>query len=412
VRILVCGLNFYPEPTGIGKYTGELAEALCAAGHEVRVVTAPPYYPSWRVWDGYRRLWYRADNPSLNLSVIRCPLWVPANPTGLKRMLHLVSFALTSLPIVMWQRMWRPNVVIVVVPTLFCVPGALLAVVGGRSKRLVHTQDLELDAAFELGFIQNRVLRAMALRVERWLLNRFDMVSSISRRMLERLAGKGVAQEKLKLLPNWIDTEQIKPVSSDATFRKEWGLQPESVVVLYSGSLGEKQGIGTLLQAAASLENEEFIRFVICSDGPTFSRLMAAYSRLSNVIWRSLVPADRLSALLSTADIHVLPQSADAADLVMPSKLTGMLASGRPVIATAAPGTEVADVVQGKGLVAPPGDESALANAIRELASDPQLRRAFGAAGRQYAVEQLDREAILARFEKDLVALVGGQRNG
>jgi colanic acid biosynthesis glycosyl transferase WcaI len=331
---------------------------------------------------------------------------VPEKPTGLKRLLHLLSFAASSLPAILWQRTSRPEAMIVVVPTLFCVPGALLSLIGSRAKRIAHVQDLELDAAFELGLIRNRLLRRLALRIERWLLNRFDLVCSVSRRMLERLADKGIPQERLMLLPNWIRTEEIRPGSRATKFRFEWGLTADSVVVLYSGSLGEKQGVETLLEAAASLEGESVIRFVVCSDGPVFARLQEQYGHLSNLVWCKLVAPEQLNDLLNTADIHLLPQRADAADLVMPSKLPGMLASGRPVIATAVSGTQVAEVVEGRGIVVPPGDSIALAEAIRGLAADEALRARLGAAARTYAVENLDSEKILTGFERELSSKV------
>jgi colanic acid biosynthesis glycosyl transferase WcaI len=408
MRILLYGLNFSPEPTGIGKYSGELAEALVAAGHEVRIVAAPPYYPQWRVANGYRRWWYQTEAVSTNLRVTRCPLWVPKNPNGFARLLHLLSFAISSVPAVLRQRLWRPEALIVVVPTLFCVPGAVLAMLGSRAKRIVHVQDLEVDAAFELGVIRWRLLRTLILGVERWLLDRFDVVSSVSRRMLERLAEKGIRQEKFMLLPNWIHTDRIRPSASATTFRFEWGLESESVVVLYAGSLGEKQGIDTLLEAAARAGSGNSIKFLVCSDGPAYRRLRTEYAHLGNVVWSDLVPQERLNDLLNLADIHVLPQRADAADLVMPSKLTGMLASGRPVVATAAPGTQVAEIVEGRGIVVPPGDSEALRGAILRLAEDKPLRERLGAAAREYAVRHLDQAIILSRFERELSGLVAG----
>jgi colanic acid biosynthesis glycosyl transferase WcaI len=405
LRILIYGINFWPEPIGVGKYTGELSEALGAAGHEVRVVTAPPYYPNWQVRHEYRRPWYRSETSSPSIRIIRCPLWVPSNPTGLTRLLHLLSFALSSLPVVLSQRLWRPDTVIVVVPTLFCVPGALLASIGSRAKRLVHVQDLEVDAAFELGIVRSGFVWSLVLRAERWLLSRFDVVSSVSSRMLARLASKGIPERKLVLLPNWIHTEQIRPGSSTTDFRFEWGLEQESVVALYSGSIGEKQGLEVLLEAGSRLEDDSSIRFVVCSEGPTFERLKKKYARLSNVLWRDLVPPEKLNDLLNTADMHLLPQRADAGDLVMPSKLTGMLASGRPIVATAAAGTEIALVVEGRGIVVPPGDVEAMEKAIRQLSGDADLRRRLGAAARRYAEEHLAKDAILGRFEADLQRL-------
>ena len=114
---------------------------------------------------------------------------------------------------------------------------------------------------------------------------------------------------------------------------------------------------------------------------------------------------ERLNELLAMADIHLLPQRADAADLVMPSKLTGMLASARPVVATAQPGTELAQVVQGCGLVVPPEDPRALADAILVLAADAAWRARLGSAGRLHAAQHMDREAVLKSFETALQAL-------
>jgi colanic acid biosynthesis glycosyl transferase WcaI len=128
---------------------------------------------------------------------------------------------------------------------------------------------------------------------------------------------------------------------------------------------------------------------------------------LGNLRWLPLQPAERLNDLLNLADIHLLPQRADAADLVMPSKLTGMLASGRPVVATAGQGTQLGRVVSGCGVLTPPGDGAALARAIVDLAADPAQRQALGAAARRYAETNLARDAIMSRFESTALALCG-----
>src|SRR5690348_9968844 len=127
MRILIHGINFHPEPTGVGKYTGELACWLVDRGHEVTVVTAPPFNPQWRVASEYRAWKYSRESLPVNdgpsdrqYRVLRCPIWVPQNPTGIRRLIHLLSFALSSCPIMLWQTTWRPDLVFVVEPTLFC----------------------------------------------------------------------------------------------------------------------------------------------------------------------------------------------------------------------------------------------------------------------------------------------------
>ena len=132
MRILINSINYSPELTGIGKYTGEMAEWLAEQGYDVRVVTAPPYYPAWRVAEGYSAGWYGREIV-VGVTVFRCPLWVPKKPTGVTRILHLASFALSSFPLMLWSGLfWRPNIVFVIEPPLFCAPAAWMSArIGG-----------------------------------------------------------------------------------------------------------------------------------------------------------------------------------------------------------------------------------------------------------------------------------------
>lgn len=407
MRILIYGLNFFPELTGIGKYTGEMAAWLAARGHEVRVVTAPPYYPAWKVAPGYGA-WRYAVERREGVGVWRAPLWVPFRPGGAKRMLHLASFAFFSFPLLLRHLFWRPQVVWVVAPALFCAPGAWLAARLAGAQCWLHIQDFEVDAAFELGLLRGARLRVFALGLERWLLRRFDRVSSISQRMTERLLGKGVAAERVVLFPNWADIEGLSTEgSASLDFRTELGISGGAIVALYSGNMGNKQGLEILADGAARLRGEKNLLFVFCGNGTGRGDLEARCAGLPNVRFLELQPVERLGALLGMADIHLLPQLADAADLVMPSKLTGMLASGRAVVATAQPGTQVAMVVEGRGVVVPPAQPEVFAAAIVGLARDPELRRRLGGEARRYAAEHLDSNAVLGRFEAELAALVG-----
>lgn len=390
-----------------------MAAWLAAQGHKIRVVTAPPYYPEWKIWQGYSWRKYRREVFPLTLVppqkgeegmvVYRCPLWVPARPTGLKRILHLASFSLSSFPIMLWQTFWRPDVVWVVEPAFFCAPAAWLVARLNGGRAWLHIQDFEVDAAFELGLLRSPLLRNWISHLERWWMGRFDRVSTISANMLFRLKDKGVAAERMVLFPNWVDTESIFPSDGENQLRKELGLGPEVLVVLYSGNMGDKQGLAVLVAAARNLVHQPHICFVMCGNGAARERLEKAAEGVTNMHWLPLQPLERLNDLLNAADIHLLPQRANAADLVMPSKLTGMLASGRPVIATANPGTAVAKVVFGRGLVVPPEDPEALSQAILHLAGNIEQRKALGAAAREYAVNNLDMGVILRRFEKEIV---------
>ena len=397
LKILVCSANFAPEPTGIGKYSGEMAAWLAARGHEVRAVAAPPYYPQWRLSPNYRWPPYRRERWN-GVDVWRAPLWVPASPNGVKRVLHLLSFAVMSFPVLLRQVFWGPDLVIAIAPALVCAPTALLAARLCGAHAWLHIQDFEVDVAFRMGLLKGNLLQRLILRMERWLLHRFDTVSSISGRMVERLLQKGVSQGGIRYFPNWVDMSQFKPTSTSAEYRTRLRIAPSAVVVLFSGTLGGKQGLMAIPAVAKLLAARNDIVFVICGDGMMKPALELASAGLANVRFIPLQPFERLGELLCMADMHLLPQSLGAADLVLPSKLSGMLASGRPVIATCRAGTELETVVSQCGIVVPPQDSAALALAVSRLADDVATRQELGRRARSFAEANFERDAVLGKM--------------
>lgn len=397
-RILIVGLNFHPEPTGTGKYTGELAAYLSQQGYQVRMVSAPPYYPHWRIAEGYLAGRYTRESWQ-GVEIWRCPLWVPKRPTGLTRLLHLASFALSCLPVLAAQVKWKPQVVLCVAPTLMNAPGALVLARLCKAKSWLHLQDFELDAALNLGlFPGGRWLARLVGWFERFLLNKFDMVSTISERMLARLAEKGIPSEKRFLLPNWVDTDQIFLLEGANPLRSSLGLPKGALVALYAGNLGYKQGLETVIEAARLLQDQPRLFFILCGDGAAREDLERTAERLANLRFLPVQPGDKLNQLLNLADIHLLPQKADAADLVMPSKLGGMLASGKPVIATALADSGVGEVISQTGMLVPPENAASLAGAILKLAQSPAERAKLGKKGRAYVLAHWGAEQILKQF--------------
>jgi colanic acid biosynthesis glycosyl transferase WcaI len=405
VRLLIYSPNYSPELTGIGKYTGEMASWLASRGHSIRVVTAPPYYPKWHISAGYSSLHYSLENLD-GVSVWRCPLYVPVKPTGLKRILHLASFALSSMPVMLWQVLWRPEVVWVIEPTLMCTPFALISSRLANGQSWLHVQDFEVDAAFDLGIVKAGWLKSLAFCTESWLMCRFNRVSTISANMFEILLDKGVSAEKTVLFPNWVDVNAIFPdCAAGEAARFELGLSSTKKVVLYSGNMGEKQGLEFVVAAMHLLADMRDLVFVLCGEGAVRFRLQQATKGLGNVHWLPLQPLDKLNGLLNMADAHLLPQKKGAADLVMPSKLTGIFASGKPVIVMAEPGTALFYAVEGRGVIVPPEDPKAFADAIVGLLADKDRCAKMGTAGRRFAVESLGKDAILREFEDKLLEL-------
>lgn len=400
MKIVLYSANFAPEPTGIGKYSGDMARWLVEQGHEVRVICAPPYYPAWKLAEGYTAPVWRRESWQ-GVDVWRSPLWVPAQPGGVKRVLHLLSFALTSLPVALWQATWRPDVVVCVAPALVNAPAAnlLARLCGARS--WLHIQDFEVDVAFNMGLLKGRGPRRVVSWLERALLRRFDVVSSISDRMLESLRDKGVAPDRIRAFPNWVDITHVQVLQRSSRYRAQLGLAEDTRVVLFSGTLGGKQGLSVIPAAARLLAHRPDILFVIGGEGVMKAQLEAEAAGLSNVRFLPLQPFERLGEWLGLADIHLLPQSPEAEDLVLPSKLAGMLASGRPVIATCREGTELSRVVSQCGAVVPPENAQALADAVLGLVDDAEQRQLLGQQGRRHAEEHLGREGVLRRFERD-----------
>lgn len=399
MNILIVGLNYAPEPVGIGPYTAGMAVALAEAGHAVTVICAQPYYPRWQVEPGHEGCHVEQD-----VRVIRLPIYVPARPSGARRLLHHLSFALRALPAAMTEAMGdRPDVVVAVAPSLVSsVVARMVARLFGAPLWL-HLQDFEVDAAFATGLLAQHGLLARAARAfEAWAL-RADRISTISPQMRARLLGKGLPAGKVVEFRNWAAFDAA-PAGTPSRYRAEWEIERPHIA-LYSGAIANKQGLELVLAAARRLRHRTDLMFVICGEGPLRERLMAAAAGLDNVQFRPLQPRERLPELLGLATLHLLPQIAGAADLLLPSKLTNMLASGRPVVAAAAAGTGLADEVEGCGLVVPPGDCNAFAQAVARLLDEPRLRGALGLRARQRAEERWSGPRILGRFARQLQEL-------
>lgn len=371
-RVLIHAMHSAPEVTGPGRFTGELAAHLAADGHAVEVVTTPPHYPGWYVRPPYKGGRYSREVRD-GVTVYRCPILLKRNCTGIWRLIAPLSFAIAAAPVVIWRILrHRPHVVVCNEPTLFCAPAAFITakLVGART--VLHVQDFEVDAAFAVGHLPDGVHRRFAEWYERALLLRFGSVVTISGKMRSRLLEKGVDSRRIHIARNWVDTTRIKPAYGENGYRRELELPEDAVVVLYAGQMGPKQGLRSLLEAADLLAEEPKVHVVIAGDGPIKAQLVLEYGERPNVHFLPVQPEERLCELLNLADIHALPQSKGIADLVLPSKLGGMLASRGQLVVAADPGTEMHDILEGHAVLVAPGSSEALADGIRLAISAPR----------------------------------------
>ncbi|MGD1036874.1 MAG: WcaI family glycosyltransferase [Roseiarcus sp.] len=398
-RIFIYAMNYSPEVAGVGRYTGEIGDYFVATGHEVAVLTTVPHYPGWKVLPPYRNGRYVRETQG-GATIVRCPLILRERMGGIWRLIAPLSFALTSAPLALWRVLrHRPQTVLCIEPTLMGAPVAIIAARLVGAKTVLHVQDLEVDASFAVGHLaESPWLKRLAYGFERRALRGFDRVITISARMAERLAEKGVPSNRIAIVRNWVDLDRLKPLDGVSPYRQELGIVETDCVVLYSGNIGAKQGLDDLIAAAERLSGRADIKFVIAGEGPAKKELAARAARLPNVRFLPFQPYARLSEFLGLADIHVLAQAAEAADLVLPSKLGGMLASGRRIIVTAAPGTELATFVEGAAIVVPPGNAAALAEAI-EQAADAGSEDAGAARRRRCLAEPLSKPDGLRNFE-------------
>lgn len=301
---------------------------------------------------------------------------------------------------------WRPDVVFVVAPALVSAPIGLAAARVSGAKCWLHIQDLEVEAAFATGLLKERSLvGSAAVAFENRIHKRFDRVSSISEAMLVKLASKGLPPDRVVELRNWANLDAVCPLEGDSPMRAKLGITTPNVA-LYSGTIGNKQGLEIVPEAARRLAHRDDLTFVISGDGPFLPELRRMSEGLGNIRFVPLQPMEELGDLLGMASVHLLPQIAGVADLVLPSKLTNMLASGRPVIATTDADTALARAVQGCGRIVPPGDACALIEALEQLLDNPKQLETCGRAARERALDQWDSRRILKRFRFAMQELV------
>lgn len=405
-RILLIGYNYYPEPTGIGKYSGEMIQWLAQNGYDCTVITTYPYYPYWQVQEPYRRkrFWYSTERENFasggRITVHRCPIYVPANPSGPKRVLLDFSF-LASAWVKLVQLLSGPGCDYVVT----IAPSFILGVLGifyksiRRTKFLYHIHDLQIEAARDLNMIKSSKIIESLFKLENYIFRQCDVITSISEGMVHKIQQK--TSKQVQLFPNWADISLFYPIEDKAALKSAFGFKPTDKILLYSGAIGEKQGLEAILHAADTYRAQSELKFIICGSGPYKEKLqqLAEELNLSHVIFFPLQSFERFNRFLNLADVHLVIQKANAGDLVMPSKLTTILAVGGLAVITANPNSGMYSLVSNHhmALLVEAENQHALNDGIRQAITGSHHTITRNA--RQYAENHLSISHIMTSYE-------------
>lgn len=397
LRVLVLNRSYWPDVEATGQLLTELCEEL-ARDCEVTVIAGQPNHsfevgplPARETRNGVRIVRVR------NRRYSKSSLW--SRGAGLASYLVLSAWAALRQP--------RPDVVVAESdPPVLGLLGALLRR-WHRCKFVNYLQDLHPEVGLALGKLRPGPLAALLRATTGVGLRSADRVVVLGRDMRRRVAARGVADERIAVVPNWSDTAAIRPGPPSRALRTAWGVG-DSFVVMYSGNLGLSQNLDQVLDAAELLAAEP-VSFVLAGEGASKERLQkrAADRGLANVTFLPYAPKERLGEALGAADLHLVTLQAGLAGYIVPSKLYGILAAGRPYVAAVDADSEVAALTDahGCGVRVPPDAPAELAAAIRRCAAAPAELALMGRRGRALAEEQFDRRRAADRFRETLLAL-------
>ncbi|PWW21893.1 glycosyltransferase involved in cell wall biosynthesis [Geodermatophilus normandii] len=401
LQVLVLGLNYAPESTGIAPYTTGTARFLADAGHDVHVVTGLPHYPQWEVAEGHPRR--RSSGRDGAVRLTRVPHPVPRRPSGRSRIAMEAVFAARAAV----TRVRRPDVVLAVSPALLGVAAALRWRAPGRTAVGVVVQDLYSRAVVEAGLLSGREARATAA-LERRLLRGADGVAAIHETFRSSLVRLGVDAGRITTIRNW--THVGRATGDPAALRRAHGWRADEVVALHAGNMGAKQGLENVVEAARLAHARRLpVRFVLLGDGHQRPALAALAGDLPTLQFLAPLPDGEFETALQAADVLVLNERPGIAEMCVPSKLTSYFAAGRPVVAASSPhsagSAEVA--ASGAGVQVAPGDPAVLLQAVLDISGDRAVASASGLRGQAFARDVLHERAARAAYVDWVERLAG-----
>jgi colanic acid biosynthesis glycosyl transferase WcaI len=412
MKILFLGINYWPDETGIAPFNTGRCEYLASRGHDVTICTAPPYYPKWRVPHEYRGSVLTTEYRN-GVKILRSWLYVPRNATAGKRLLHEGSFIASSL--LNLFRAGRPDLIVVIsAPLGLGITASALSRVW-RVPFVFHVEDLQPDAAADLGMMRHRTVMRSLYSIERLIYRRADLITTLTEGMRSRIVAKGIADKKVRLSRHWSESRLFDlPLGANgSSFRRKERLE-DAFLVVHAGNMGVKQGLEVVINAAKLTQREKEIVYLFVGDGvsrPALEQQTANLS-LSNVRFMGVRYGDDFKEILSAADVCLVTQRTGVAEILFPSKVLTLLAAARPVLASLDPETEVAKVLSESNatLLLEPENPQSLANAILSIRKKPILLQQMASSGRAYAQSKWSKDVALSHMEKELTSITARQK--
>ena len=369
-------------------------EFLAKNGYDVSVITGFPYYPQWKIKRDYKEKPYLYQEIINGVSVLRSKQYVPDNPTFKRRLVHMFSFTFGNF--LNLFKIKKADIVISITPFTTSILLGLLLKIRYKAILWSHIQDFEFDAAIDSGlFNQNKkVIRKILLKIEKILLSKADITSTISYGMLDMLKSK--TNTETFYLTNWIDTSLFKKTLN---FKHTY-LQSESFKILYSGNIGHKQDWDFFFSFLDKIKSFGDVEVVLVGEGAERERVANKIEQYPFVSLFNLVSFSELPHLLSSTDVHILFQKIDVIDTVMPSKLLGMMASGKPSIVTGNTKSEVAKIFKNSkaGYYFDGKSVDEILKAIHTIRNDIYLSNKMGSNGRDYVNKYYSQNKVLDNF--------------
>jgi colanic acid biosynthesis glycosyl transferase WcaI len=393
--------NYTPEKNGMAPFATGLCERLAEQGHEVTAIVAFPYYPAWRVWDGYRGRLSQTEQIN-NVTVRRTWHFVPRRPSGLlQRLAHDLTFTLSVFLSGLFSGGF--DVVCCVCPPPTVALTAYLLAKVRRKPYVIILTDLASDAAMATGILKDGLAVRMAREVEGFGYRQADRVVCICDGFVEKLTERGIAPGRLKLIPLWGDTEKVYPIAAATKFRKANRIGEQQFLIMHTGNMGRKQDLMNVVRAADLSRDLEDVVWLLVGQGEERASLEEAIGRLHlrNIKLLPLQPDDALAEMYAAADMLLIHQKAAIVESVIPSKLLTYMAAGRPMLAAVSNKSETARYIERAkcGRIIHSEDPLALVEAVVSLRADSALRERLGSNGRAYVLEHFKKDKILREYE-------------